>query len=110
MNNNNNVNDNSTQYDEKQNNTYKNNDFELKTSGYSETMWYEQIPKPLKFDKLNQNISSSESIDIAIVGGGISGLSTAYLLSKSGQKVILFSAITGKVINGPANSELEKKK
>ena len=45
MNNNNNVNDNSTQYDEKQNNTYKNNDFDLKTSGYSDTMWYEQITK-----------------------------------------------------------------
>lgn len=85
-----NGNGNSVNYLKKQNNTYKNNDFELKTSGYSETIWYEQIPKPLKFDKLKQNISSAESIDIAIVGGGIAGLSTAYLLSKSGQKVILF--------------------
>ena len=64
--------------------------FDRKTSGSKESSWYDEIPQPIKFDKLKRNISSSEQLDVAIVGGGIAGLSTAYLLSKSGKKVILF--------------------
>ena len=64
--------------------------FDRKTSGSKESSWYDEIPQPIKFDKLKRNISSSELLDVAIVGGGIAGLSTAYLLSKSGKKVILF--------------------
>ena len=74
-------------YSKKQEINYD-HEFELTTSGISKPSWYD-VNDPIKFDKLNRNISSSESIDAVIVGGGISGLSTAYLLSKSGKKVIL---------------------
>ena len=76
-------------YDEgqKENNV---SSFDRKTSGSKESSWYDEIPQPIKFDKLKRNISSSEQLDVAIIGGGIAGLSTAYLLSKSGKKVILF--------------------
>jgi ribulose 1,5-bisphosphate synthetase/thiazole synthase len=62
-----------------------NKKFELKTSGITESVWYDEIPQPIKFEKLKGNISSTESLDVIIVGGGIAGLSTAYLLSKSGK-------------------------
>ncbi|HSF49453.1 MAG TPA: FAD-dependent oxidoreductase [Nitrososphaeraceae archaeon] len=74
----------------KQKEKYENDEFELKTSGHTESVWYEEIPQSMKFDKLKRNISPSESIDVAIVGGGIAGLLTAYMLSKSGKKVVLF--------------------
>lgn len=41
--------------------------------------------KPIAFEKLNQDINT----DILVIGGGISGLSTAYCLAKEGRKVIL---------------------
>jgi len=85
-----NNNDNSANYIRKQKKKFNKEDFELKTSGYSKAVWFEQIPNPLKFDKLNRDMPWSESIDVAIIGGGITGLSTAYLLSKSGKKVVLF--------------------
>ena len=39
--------------------------------------------EPLKFDKLRRNIT----VDVAIIGGGIAGLSAAYNLSKAGKSV-----------------------
>ncbi len=87
MNNNSDI---SAKYNWKQKKKYENDEFELKTSGLTESVWYDEVPQPMKFDKLKRNISSSELIDVAIVGGGIAGLSTAYLLSKSGKKVVLF--------------------
>ena len=80
----------SANYNRKQNEKYMNNQFDLKTSGYTESVWYDEIPQPMKFDRLKRSIPSSESVDVSIVGGGIAGLSTAYLLSKSGKKVVLF--------------------
>jgi glutamate dehydrogenase/leucine dehydrogenase len=63
-----------------------NNNWEIKTSGNREPFWYANITQPEKFTKLTRNISGT---DVAIVGGGIAGMTTAYLLSKAGKKVIL---------------------
>ena len=49
-------------------------------------MWYANIQQPIKFTKLTRNISS---IDVIVVGGGIAGMTTPYLLSKAGKKVVL---------------------
>jgi glycine/D-amino acid oxidase-like deaminating enzyme/nitrite reductase/ring-hydroxylating ferredoxin subunit len=60
------------------------NNWEKKTSGESESLWFANI-QPIKFTKLTRNIST----DVVIIGGGIAGMTTAYLLSKAGKKVIL---------------------
>lgn len=59
------------------------NNWEVQSSGYTESAWFSNLRRPLRFNKLNQNIS----VDVAIVGGGIAGITTAYLLSKSGKSV-----------------------
>jgi glycine/D-amino acid oxidase-like deaminating enzyme/nitrite reductase/ring-hydroxylating ferredoxin subunit len=62
------------------------------TSGSNESSWYANIEEPIKSSKLTYNIpssSSGEPVDVAIIGGGIAGLTTAYLLSKSGNKVVV---------------------
>jgi pyridoxal biosynthesis lyase PdxS len=64
-----------------------NNNWEIKTSGNKEPSWYANIAQPIKFTKLTRNISGTDNI--VIVGGGIAGMTTAYLLSKAGKKVIL---------------------
>jgi glycine/D-amino acid oxidase-like deaminating enzyme/nitrite reductase/ring-hydroxylating ferredoxin subunit len=60
------------------------NNWEKRTSGESESSWFANI-QPIKFTKLTRNIST----DVMIIGGGIAGMTTAYLLSKAGKKVIL---------------------
>ena len=59
--------------------------WELSTSGQTESSWFLNMTHPLRFDKLSQNIS----VDVAIVGGGIAGITTAYLLSRSKKSVAL---------------------
>jgi glycine/D-amino acid oxidase-like deaminating enzyme/nitrite reductase/ring-hydroxylating ferredoxin subunit len=60
------------------------------TSGSNKTSWYADIVEPIKSAKLTANIPSfpsGEPVDAVIIGGGIAGLTTAYLLSKSDKKV-----------------------
>src|ERR671913_1314189 len=74
---------------EKGNNT---NDWENKTSGNKDPSWYANIEQPIKFAKLANNIPSPEGgepVDVVVIGGGIAGLTTAYLVSKSGKKVVV---------------------
>src|ERR687890_656255 len=68
------------------------NDWENKTSGNKEPPWYANIEQPIKFAKLANNIPASEGgepVDVVVIGGGIAGLTTAYLVSKSGKKVVV---------------------
>ncbi|MGJ7911767.1 FAD-dependent oxidoreductase [Neobacillus sp. LXY-1] len=59
---------------------------------FPRTYWRE-IDLP-KFDVLNEDIS----VDVCVVGAGITGITAAYLLAKEGVKVALLEA--GSVLNG----------
>lgn len=54
------------------------------TSGSNISFWIDSV-LPVEYSELRENIKC----DVVIVGGGISGLSVAYNLSKSGKKVVL---------------------
>ena len=64
-----------------------NNNWDIKTSGNKEPSWYANIVQPIKFTKLTRNITQTDNI--VVIGGGIAGITTAYLLSKAGRKVVL---------------------
>jgi glycine/D-amino acid oxidase-like deaminating enzyme/nitrite reductase/ring-hydroxylating ferredoxin subunit len=55
-----------------------------RTSGENRSYWIDST-KPIKFSRLDTPLST----DVVIVGAGISGLTTAYLLSRSGRSVIV---------------------
>jgi glycine/D-amino acid oxidase-like deaminating enzyme len=59
--------------------------WEVRSSGQMESPWFNNLRHPLRFNSLDQNIS----VDVAIIGGGIAGITTAYLLSRSGKSVAL---------------------
>ncbi|WP_409273608.1 FAD-dependent oxidoreductase [Neobacillus sp. SCS-31] len=63
-----------------------------RTPKYPRTYWRE-IDLP-KFSRLEGDLS----VDVAIVGAGMTGITTAYLLSKQGKKVAIIEA--GSVLNG----------
>src|SRR5690349_6875862 len=54
------------------------------TSGENISFWLNTV-KPLEFETLDREIAT----DILIIGGGIAGLTTAYLLLKAGRQVTL---------------------
>ncbi|RFU62419.1 FAD-dependent oxidoreductase [Peribacillus glennii] len=60
---------------------------------YPEPYWRDFVAFPT-FPKLDHDIET----DVAIVGGGITGITTAYLLSKEGINVVLIDA--GEILNG----------
>jgi glycine/D-amino acid oxidase-like deaminating enzyme/nitrite reductase/ring-hydroxylating ferredoxin subunit len=60
---------------------------------FPESYWLASTEIPT-FPKLLENIT----VDVAIVGAGISGITTAYLLTKAGFKVALLEA--GRILNG----------
>lgn len=60
---------------------------------YPEPFWRDSVELP-QFPQLTESIK----VDVGIVGGGITGITAAYLLSKKGVKVALIDA--GVVLNG----------
>lgn len=56
--------------------------WEDRSAGRTEPPWFRGAP-PLAFQRLGKDIK----VDVAIVGGGIAGMTCAYLLCKEGKKV-----------------------
>ena len=65
--------------------TNSTSDWDLRTSGSTASCWFGNLEGSTKFEKLNDDITA----DVAIVGAGISGMTTGYLLSKAGKKVAI---------------------
>ncbi|MGO4539176.1 FAD-dependent oxidoreductase [Paenibacillus sp. 2TAB19] len=61
---------------------------------FPDSYWIHSTDKLPTFPKLEQDLST----DAVVVGGGISGITTAYLLAKEGLKVVLLEA--GVLLNG----------
>ncbi len=59
----------------------------------TQSYWRDSVNLP-EFPHLDENLSA----DVVIVGGGITGLTSAYLLVKEGLKVVVLEA--GKLVNG----------
>ena len=55
------------------------------TSGENLSVWFAAVNQPISYEPLNKDIDT----DILVIGGGISGLTTAYCLAKEGRKVVL---------------------
>ena len=49
------------------------------------SIWIETTSQNIKYPKLNKNIS----VDVCIIGAGITGITAAYLLTKQGLSVAL---------------------
>lgn len=69
------------------------NNFDNKQPQAPEPFWRTSIEIP-HFEKLEEDTY----VDVAIVGGGISGISTAYLLTNAGYKVAVIEA--SEILNG----------
>jgi glycine/D-amino acid oxidase-like deaminating enzyme/nitrite reductase/ring-hydroxylating ferredoxin subunit len=71
----------------------ENYEFNISMPQFPEPYWRDSATVP-SFPQLTEEIKA----DVAIVGGGISGITTAYLLVKEGLKVVLIDA--GNILNG----------
>ena len=58
-----------------------------KTSGATSSIWLESIEIPDQ-----RGLQADAGADVCIVGAGIAGLTTAYLLSVAGQSVIVLGS------------------
>ncbi|MGI4865945.1 MAG: FAD-dependent oxidoreductase [Janthinobacterium lividum] len=56
-----------------------------RTSGATQTSWFATAAAPPTFEPLRENTTA----DVVVVGAGIAGLTTAYLLGKEGKKVVV---------------------
>ncbi len=65
----------------------------MKLPQYPESYWLNSIELP-SFPKLEQHLN----VDVVIIGAGITGITTAYLLSKKGLSIALLEA--GKILTG----------
>jgi glycine/D-amino acid oxidase-like deaminating enzyme/nitrite reductase/ring-hydroxylating ferredoxin subunit len=72
---------------------FQDSSFNRQMPQYPEPYWRESISLP-SFPKLEKDLTA----EAVVVGGGISGITTAYLLAKEGIKVVLIEA--GKILNG----------
>jgi len=60
---------------------------------FPEAYWIGSAELPT-FPKLQEDIHT----EVAIIGGGMTGITSAYLLAKEGKKVVLLEA--GRILNG----------
>jgi glycine/D-amino acid oxidase-like deaminating enzyme/nitrite reductase/ring-hydroxylating ferredoxin subunit len=65
-----------------------------RTSGATLPSWLATAPAPPVFGPLNENTTA----DVVIIGAGIAGLTTAYLLGKTGKKVVVLE--DGEIASG----------
>ncbi|GAA4836188.1 FAD-dependent oxidoreductase [Paenibacillus vulneris] len=68
---------------------------------FPDSYWLRSMNVP-RFPELTENMQA----DVAVIGGGITGITTAYLLAKRGMKVVVLNA--GRILQGTTGSTTAK--